>query len=144
MKQIFHIFFIMFIVTHSMSLRADQVQQKNESHILAIQEYRVVSSSNDKGNLARTIAVVVRNKTGGFLHHVYLRLDSKPAHVTGSGSLYFPELAPGETRESNNTIEIIVDTSQQTTTDLELVWQIETEIDGEKIIDEIAVSEIIK
>lgn len=128
----------------SILCKADPVQQLNQIDILSIHEYQVISSTVNGDNLTRTIAVVVRNETTAPLYHVYLHLDGMPSHVSGSGSLYFPELGVGELQQSNKTIDITVDLSRQTTPELELVWQIKTEINGEQVIDEIAVSEVIQ
>jgi hypothetical protein len=122
---------------------AGPVQQQNTSEILSIQEYVIKTSSNEDGTLRRTISVVVRNETGSPLRNVYLHLDGMPSNVTGDGWAYFQELGVGASLESSTTVDYSVDLSRQSSSELELIWQIKTVIDGEQFIDEISVIEFI-
>lgn len=144
MNNVLKTFSVISFAFFSTISNAEPVQQLNESEFLSIHEYETISSSFDGGKLTKTIVVVASNNTSAPLYHVYLYLDGMPSNVTREGWAYFPEMRPGELQESNTAIEYTIDLNRQESFELELIWQIKTEINGEQVIDEIAVVESIQ
>ncbi|WP_405239678.1 MULTISPECIES: hypothetical protein [Lentisalinibacter] len=119
------------------------IQQLNESQLLQITEYRVKSIVVTDGVLTKTFSIIVSNSGADALRHVYLEIDSAPAYVSTSGRIYFAELEAGAMRESSATVTYSLNTDSHNAAQLELVWEIRAELNGEENVDEVAVAELL-
>lgn len=112
---------------------------------LSIVRYYVVES-NWYGDInIRTLRLEVNNTTNQKISNIKAVIDGLPENVTSNDAeVVLGDMNGGETKLSNDTFQISVDMSPQRITNLKLIWKVECDINGERIIDETAVIETLQ
>ncbi len=131
-----------FLLTVSGSAMGADLSEPYPLPFLSFLRYHVVESNWDGDMHIRTLKLEVGNTHSQTLFNVKAVLDGLPENVSSVDTeVAFGSIDAGATAISNDTFQISVDMSQQSGSDLRLIWRIECDLDGEHIIDETAVIE---
>ncbi len=92
--------------------------------------------------VTKKIKVKIKNTSDQVLNDFTAKIDSFPNYTSCSETiLSFGSISPGDSSVSADSVELIIDTSRQSSNELRLIWQIESDINGDRIMDEAAVVE---
>jgi len=130
------------LVMPNTSVLAGDISEPYPMPFLSFVQYHAIETSWDGDIHTRTIRLGVRNTSDRTLLDVTAVIDGSPEHVTCSDNVSsLGNIDAGATAISNDTFQISVDMSQQSGSDLRLIWRIECDMGEEHIIDETAVIE---
>ena len=104
--------------------------------------YHTQSETTKNGIVTREFSVEILNTSQTTISDLVLTIDSAPSGVEYSAAgLSFGAIPPATAALSNDTVTITYDSSQ--TGSIRLIWRVEATVEGESILDEIAVEEIL-
>ncbi|PXF55064.1 MAG: hypothetical protein C4B58_15300 [Deltaproteobacteria bacterium] len=133
------------LVMLNSSVLAGNISEPYPVQFLSFIQYHVVETNWDGDIYTRTIRLEVQNTSDQALSNVTVTIDGYPEHVTSSDNdILLRDMGPGATVIGNDVVEISVDMSRQNGSDLKLIWRVECDIDGERIMDETSVVETLE